>query len=175
MNVEEFTGILKEKFPGAEIRVSENREPHPRKRVWVTVDREIFHDAMEFIKKIDPEVQFSVIIARDAGEVLEAKYHLELFWEEGESISLIIGTSAPKDDPKIPTVTDIFPGALAYEREVQEFLGLFFEGIPDPRKLFLPDDWPEGVYPLRLDETGITPEMVKNSGHPYRIERGASK
>ncbi len=174
MNVDEFVKIFGERFPGAEVRVSENKQPHPKRRVWVEVGREKFHDAMKLIKELDPKAQFSIIIARDAGEVLEAKYHMELFWEEGESISLIIGTTVPKEDPELPTVTDVFPSALPYEREVQEFLGLFFDGIPDGRRLFLPDDFPEGVYPLRLDETGIKPEMVKNAGHPYRIG-GAKK
>ncbi|WP_048149652.1 NADH-quinone oxidoreductase subunit C [Palaeococcus ferrophilus] len=175
MNVDEFMKVFGERFPEAEVRVSENKEPHPRRRVWATVEREKFHDAMKFVRELDPKAQFSIIIARDAGETLEAKYHMELFWEEGESISLIIGTSVPKEDPKLPTVTDVFPSALPYEREVQEFYGLFFEGIPDPRRLFLPDDWPEGVYPLRLDETGIKPEMVKNAGHPYKIKKEGAK
>lgn len=175
MNVDEFAKVFGERFPDAEVRISENKQPHPRRRVWVTVGRERFHEAMAFIKELDPTAQFSIIIARDAGETLEAKYHLELFWEDGESVSLIIGTSAPKEDPTLPTVTDVFPSALAYEREVQEFLGIRYEGIPDPRRLFLPDDWPEGVYPLRLDDTGIKPEMVKNAGHPYSLKKGGER
>ncbi|NJE76591.1 NADH-quinone oxidoreductase subunit C [Thermococcus sp. ES12] len=175
MNVDEFVKVFSERFPGAEIRVSENKMPHPKRRVWVEIDREKFHDAMKFIKELDPRAQFSIIIGIDAGDRLLAKYHMEMFWEEGESLSLVIGTSVPKDDPKLPTVTDVFPSALPYERENQEFLGLFFEGIPDPRRLFLPDDFPEGIYPLRLDETGIRPEMVKNAGHPYKIKKEGSK
>ncbi|NJD98604.1 hydrogenase [Thermococcus sp. LS1] len=175
MNVDEFVKVFGERFPEAEIVVSENKQPHPKKRIWIQVDRSIFKDAMKFIKELDPMAQFSIIIGMDAGDKLEAKYHMELFWEEGESLSVIIGTSAPKDDPKLPTVTDVFPSSLPYEREIQEFLGLFFEGIPDPRRLFLPDDFPEGIYPLRLDETGIKPEMVKNAGHPYKIKKEGSK
>ena len=29
--------------------------------------------------------------------------------------------------------------------------GLVVENIPDPRRLLLCDDWPEGQYPLRKD------------------------
>ena len=87
------------------------------------------------------------------------------------SLSIIVGTSCPKEDPNLPTLTDIFPSSLPYEREIQEFLGIFFEGIPDPRRLFLPDDFPEGVYPLRLDDKGIKPEMVKNAGPPYNLKK----
>jgi Ni,Fe-hydrogenase III component G len=28
-------------------------------------------------------------------------------------------------------------------------------GTPDPGKLLLPDDWPDGVYPLRKSFTGL--------------------
>lgn len=171
MTPEEFLEIILTKFPDVKGEVRENKLPHPRKRVWINVERENFKDLMKLIKEIDPKAQFSIIIARDGGDYLEAKYHLELFYEQTPSISLIVGTKCPKDDPKLPTVTDVFPSALPYEREVQEFLGLFFEGIPDPRKLFLPEDFPEGVYPLRKDERGISGEMIKNAGHPYKMKK----
>jgi len=46
------------------------------------------------------------------------------------------------------SVTDIFPGAVLYERDLMEMLGVKVENHPDPRRLFLPEDWPEGNYPL---------------------------
>jgi membrane-bound hydrogenase subunit beta len=54
------------------------------------------------------------------------------------------------------------PGATFTEREKQEMLGIEVVGIPDPRRLFLPDDFPEGVYPWRKDEKGIPDSMIKN-------------
>lgn len=60
----------------------------------------------------------------------------------------------PKSDPKVPTITDMIPGALFTERETQEMMGVVVENIPDQRRLFLPDDFPIGVYPWRKDETG---------------------
>ncbi|MEM3401841.1 MAG: NADH-quinone oxidoreductase subunit C [Candidatus Hadarchaeales archaeon] len=57
----------------------------------------------------------------------------------------------PKNDLRIRTITDIFPGASLYERDLMEMFGIKIEAHPDPRKLFLPDDWPEGVYPLRKE------------------------
>ncbi len=53
--------------------------------------------------------------------------------------------------PRFPSVTPTLPAAHWYEREVQDMLGLVPEGHPDPRRLVLHDDWPEGVYPLRKD------------------------
>ncbi|MHC5035633.1 MAG: NADH-quinone oxidoreductase subunit C [Planctomycetota bacterium] len=42
------------------------------------------------------------------------------------------------------------------EREMNDLLGIVFEGHPDPRRLILADDWPEGVYPLRRDKKNGT-------------------
>ena len=41
----------------------------------------------------------------------------------------------------------MIPGAILYEREIQDMFGIVVEDIPDPRRLLLPDDWPEGQYP----------------------------
>ena len=45
----------------------------------------------------------------------------------------------------------MIPGAILYERELQDMFGLVVENIPDPRPLLLADDWPAGEYPLRKD------------------------
>jgi membrane-bound hydrogenase subunit beta len=60
----------------------------------------------------------------------------------------------PKDNLKVQTITDIIPGAIFTERETQEMMGITVEGIPDNRRLFIPEDFPEGVYPWRRDDTG---------------------
>jgi membrane-bound hydrogenase subunit beta len=33
-------------------------------------------------------------------------------------------------------------------------MGITVTGIPDDRRLFIPEDFPKGVYPWRRDETG---------------------
>ena len=55
------------------------------------------------------------------------------------------------EDLKIESITDIIPGANWAEREFRDAIGVHPEGHPDPRRLLLADDWPEGVYPLRRD------------------------
>jgi ech hydrogenase subunit E len=57
----------------------------------------------------------------------------------------------PRQSASVPSVCDIIPSASFFERELREMLGVEVVGTPHPRKLFLPDDWPEGVYPLRKD------------------------
>lgn len=62
-----------------------------------------------------------------------------------------VETEIDPGQPVFPSVTRRLPAAHWYEREVQDMLGLVSDGHPDPRRLVLHDDWPDGVYPLRKD------------------------
>ncbi|WP_199152691.1 NADH-quinone oxidoreductase subunit C [Chromobacterium sp. ASV23] len=53
--------------------------------------------------------------------------------------------------PEFPSVTPRVPAAVWGEREVRDMYGLTPVGIPDERRLVLPDDWPDELYPLRKD------------------------
>lgn len=56
-----------------------------------------------------------------------------------------------RESPTIPSVCGIIPSASFFERELSEMFGITVQNTPDPRKLFLPDDWAAGSYPLRKD------------------------
>jgi NADH-quinone oxidoreductase subunit C len=62
---------------------------------------------------------------------------------------LTIKIRCPKEDAKIPTVSDIWPIAEWHEREAYDLVGIHFEGHPDLRRILCPEDW-EG-HPLRKD------------------------
>ncbi|MFP5225773.1 MAG: NADH-quinone oxidoreductase subunit C [Actinomycetota bacterium] len=51
--------------------------------------------------------------------------------------------------PKVASLTGLWPGADALEREAYDFFGIGFEGHPNLRRMFMPDDW-EG-HPQRKD------------------------
>ena len=52
-------------------------------------------------------------------------------------------------DPRMPTVVDLFPGADWPEREIYDMFGVVFEGHPDLRRILMPEDF-EG-FPQRRD------------------------
>jgi formate hydrogenlyase subunit 5 len=64
---------------------------------------------------------------------------------------LTVKALIPSHKPEFPSVTPRVPAAVWYEREVRDMFGLEPVGLPDTRRLVLPDDWPDHHYPLRKD------------------------
>jgi NADH-quinone oxidoreductase subunit C len=60
-----------------------------------------------------------------------------------------VKTRVGVDDPRLPSVVDLFPTADFQEREVYDMFGVVFEGHPDPRRILMPEDY-EG-FPQRRD------------------------
>ena len=60
-----------------------------------------------------------------------------------------IRVQVPESEPHIASITEIYPGADAMEREVYDMFGVIFDGHPDLTRILMPEDW-EG-HPLRKD------------------------
>lgn len=130
-------------FPFLEGRIAVQRE----RRVWVEIDYPRFREVFDLVSGELGFGSLCIITGLDEGEELGFIYHLA---SEG---GIVIGlhTRAPKSKPSIATVTDVFPSAHIYERELIDLFGAEVEGLPPGNRYPLTDDWPQGQYPLRKD------------------------
>lgn len=69
---------------------------------------------------------------------------------EGAAV-VTLRVAVPRETPAVPTLRELVPLSGIYERELSEILGVEVTGTADRSRLFIPDDWPEGVYPMRKD------------------------
>lgn len=60
-------------------------------------------------------------------------------------------TYLPADRPALPSIARRVPAANWSEREFRDLVGIEPIGHPFPKRLILPDGWPDGVHPLRKD------------------------
>lgn len=99
---------------------------------------------------------------QDKGRELHAVYHL---MSVTHNRNLRIETSCPEDDPRIPSVVDIYPGNNWHERETFDMFGIIFTGHPALTRSLLPDDWVG--HPQRKDyPLGGIPVQFKGGTTP---------
>lgn len=157
LSPEEIVNYFKDKF-NTKIKSTEikKRTTGSKKKefvnIWMKIDKSIFKSYIEHLCNITYP-HLAVCSGNDLGNQIELVYSFSIYYGKHlQEISLNVGVEIPKSKPEIETICDWIPGALITEREKQEMLGIKIIGIPDNRRLFLPDDFPENVYPWRKDE-----------------------
>ena len=92
--------------------------------------------------------RFNIATATDLPPKIEILYHFIV-----EDINLLISLRVllDREKPEIESLANEIEAFNWIEREMSELLGITFIGHPDPRRLLLADNWPEGVCPLRQD------------------------
>lgn len=79
-------------------------------------------------------------------EQLEAVYDFSHF---DELCRVVIRTRTDRNNPEIPTISNIYQGANWHERETHDFFGIKFTGHPNLEPLLLPED--ADFHPLLKD------------------------
>jgi NADH-quinone oxidoreductase subunit C len=59
----------------------------------------------------------------------------------------MLRTTCSEMDPRVPTLSGVWPGANWCERETYDMFGIIFDGHPDLRRIFLEESFPG--HPLR--------------------------
>ena len=88
--------------------------------------------------------------------------HVLYHFAEGAAV-VTLRVAVPRDAAAVPTIRPLIPLAAMYEQELIEVLGVAVIGAPERGRLFLADDWPVGVYPLRKD---FQPEQLDKESVP---------
>lgn len=141
MTVEEGKAILEQNLQGMIVAMTTGV-----RRIFLTVDVANLIPACKVAKDKMGYTHVTTITARDTGSAIDVLYHLTQ-----KGLILTIKVSTDRDKPSVTSITPLFPGAVMYERECHDILNVDVVGHPDMRRLVLPDDWPEGVFPLRKD------------------------
>lgn len=69
-----------------------------------------------------------------------------------------------RENPLLPSVSDLWAVANIYEREVFDFYGIRFTGHPDMRRVFLREDWVG--YPFRKDDETEKNNLLRMTNEP---------
>jgi NADH-quinone oxidoreductase subunit C/D len=86
-------------------------------------------------------------------------YHLLSF---ARNADIRLKVALPAGDALMPTITDIWPSANWYEREIWDMFGIVFAGHPRLRRILLPPTW--RGHPLHKDHPARATEMA-----PFRL------
>lgn len=138
----EIAGILAERLAGAAEVVEDPRVA----ALKVAADR-LVEVALEL--RDNPDYAFAMLVdltAVDYEDRFTVVCHL-MRLTDAEVLKLLV--DLPKEAPRVPSLTAVWPSANVQEREAYDMLGIVFTGHPDLRRILLDDDF-EG-HPLRKD------------------------
>jgi Ni,Fe-hydrogenase III large subunit/Ni,Fe-hydrogenase III component G len=138
----DIVSLLQQRLGGTSVQV----QPDKLGTATIQANAGTHRNVLQTLLEADEKTAVSAITGIDLGANIGVFYHIRT------SKGLItIQAEVPKENPTITTITDLIPGATFHEMEVSDLLGVVFEGHPSPGRLVLPENWPEGIYPLRKD------------------------
>ena len=99
----------------------------------------------------DPELAFffladAAAVDYGVGERFEVVYHL---YSDRHPAWLRVRAVVDRDDPRLPSITSLWEGAMFHEREMYDMMGIVFEGNRDLRRIYMSPDYKS--FPQRRD------------------------
>lgn len=129
-------------------------------RVYVDIVPAGLREMVQFLF-VEQRARFNIASGVDTRFAIEILYHFTI-----ERLQLLISlrVKLDRDHPRIDSLTPIIKGSEWIERELHELLGVNFNDHPNMSRLLLPDEWPDGVYPLRTDYQEWDSTAIRNRG-----------
>ena len=147
VRAKEFASRITSKFP--EVKADWMKE----RRLKVTATLATMKDVCLFVRDELGFDHISTVSGVDwiAKNELEVVYFVNSVSKPGlEDFVIGVAERTPRDNPVVPTLIEVWPGAEFEERETHEMFGINFQGHPNQGHLLLPEDWND-LPPLRKD------------------------
>jgi Ni,Fe-hydrogenase III large subunit/Ni,Fe-hydrogenase III component G len=159
MKARELLDKLDQRFAAAIIRTDIPQD----NRLVVYVRRESLRDFADFVFRT-LDARYCVGIGIDDRECSGTYLVSHDFAFDQDNILFSLMVPIPADNPVLPSIGDIIPAAGWSEREMRDLVGITPEGMTNPKRLILPDGWPDDLHPLRKDVPwNVKPENYDES------------
>ncbi len=119
----------------------------------VVVPSASLKEALRTLKEQYGYRHYVLASATDRGETLEVVHGVR---HPGTGDVIFVKVEVPAEEPRVPSVVDLYSGADWYEREVYDLFGVIFEGHPNLKRILLPEEYDRG-HPLRKSFKAGTP------------------
>ena len=137
---EELARFIQRRFPDAELEWDGDS-------LWIEPQR--VREVARFLKE-EPQLEFNFLNAVSAVDYIdhfEVLYRLTSF--EHNHSAVVKTRVYGRENPSVPSVVEVWPGADFQEREVWDLMGVAFEGHPNLKRIMLWEGFPG--HPHRRD------------------------
>jgi NADH-quinone oxidoreductase subunit C len=122
-----------------------------RGELTIVVPKEQIVEICRFLKH-DPSLQFDLLADLCGIDMNTATKRFGVIYNVyslGSKHRIRLKTYTEEEHPHVPTASIVWPTANWHERETFDMYGIIFDGHPDLRRMYMPDEFE--YHPLRKD------------------------
>ena len=122
-----------------------------RGELTIVVPKDRIVEVCRFLKE-DPELNFNLLADVCGIDMNTSEKRFGVIYNlfsMKNRFRIRLKTFVEEENPKVPSVTSLWGTANWHERETYDMFGIVFEGHPDLRRVYMPEDFEH--YPLRKD------------------------
>ncbi|MDH7501830.1 MAG: NADH-quinone oxidoreductase subunit C [Verrucomicrobiota bacterium] len=165
MAAREKLGFLRQRFGSAIVRADLTSD----RRLYVFVEpRSVKEVCRALFRELD--ARYVITIGADDRPWSGCFMVAHNFAFDRDRLLVSVMCLLPADSPRIESISDVVPAANWAEREMRDLVGIEAVGHPYPKRLVLPDGWPDGLHPLRKDVEWDEAPDCDDSGTGYDFD-----